>query len=189
MVRRGLIAALFTVLVPAAAAAQIGEYSGLVTAFLGGARGGDVRDRGWTPGASVAVVDESTRLGVELDLSQVLEFDKTRFAESGVTTLTVNVQGLFTRATSFVRPYAVGGVGFMRVRGCVIDCNITLAETDAAFDLGAGAFVLFNGYIGARGDIRYFRFFKRQGDLPLVDEGHFDFWRISVGGTFAWPIR
>jgi hypothetical protein len=42
---------------------------------------------------------------------------------------------------------------------------------------------------GIRGDVRYFRLFDRPEGLVLRDTGFFDYWRISIGATFSWPIR
>jgi len=39
-----------------------------------------------------------------------------------------------------------------------------------------------------RGDVRYFRFLESHPDLLLTSNG-FDFWRVSIGATFSWPIR
>ena len=188
MDRRRLIAAIFCVLLPAAAEAQPNDFTGLFTGFIGRARGGDIRDSGWTPGASLAVIDPGG-LGAELDLSHVQEFDRARFVESGITTFMVNATGMWRDAASLVRPYAVGGVGVLRARVCVAECQVAVSRTDLAFDGGAGVFVLFNEAFGVRGDIRYFRYFQRNEDLPLLDSGVLDFWRLSIGGTIAWPIR
>jgi hypothetical protein len=48
---------------------------------------------------------------------------------------------------------------------------------------------MFDDATGVRGDVRYFRYLQRHDDLPLRDNGFFDYWRTSIGVTFAWPIR
>jgi hypothetical protein len=190
VVRRRLIAALVCVLLPAAADAQIAKtgFTGFATAFIGPSVGGDIDDAGWTPGAAIAIVDPSG-LGVEIDVSHVRTFNAPRFLESGITTLTVNVTGVWADETAFVRPYVTGGGGLLRARACVSDCRLPVSRTDVGVDVGGGVFVLVNELFGVRGDVRYFRFLQRHADLPLTNNGFFDFWRLSVGATFSWPIR
>jgi Outer membrane protein beta-barrel domain len=187
VVRRGLIVACVSLLWPQVAGAQGANsgYAGFASASIGGARGGDVNDGGWTPGASVAII-EASGLGAEVDLSHVFNFNGDQYLESGVTTLTINFTGVVNHDIGMVRPYATGGVGVLRLRVCGPACR---TRTDWGFDVGGGAFVMFHESWGVRGDVRYFRYFDRLLDSPLVDAGYFDFWRISAGATFEWPIR
>jgi hypothetical protein len=189
--RRGLITiALGCLWLPVAAQAQTSNvgYTGFATAFIGASMGGDIADAGWTPGASVVIID-ANGIGAEVDVSHVRKFDESRFLESGITTLTGNVIGVWHESTSIVRPYLLGGVGLLRARACVANCALAVSRTDWAFDAGGGAYVVFNEFIGARADVRYFRYFQRHTDLPLTDNGFFDFWRTSIGLTVSWPIR
>jgi hypothetical protein len=190
MARRRLILAFVWLLLPAAADAQTAKsgFTGFATVFIGPSFAGDIDDASWTPGAAVTIVDASG-IGVELDLSNVGTIDSRRFVESGITTLTVNVTGVWTDTAAIVRPYVAGGAGVLRVRACVTDCQFAVSRTDAALDIGGGVFVLVNELVGVRGDVRYFRFLERHPDLPLTGSGVFDFWRLSVGATFSWPIR
>ena len=190
VVRRGLIFTLMWVLVPAAASAQrtTTAFTGFATASIGRAHGGDARDAGWAPGVSMKVI-EASGFGAELDLSHVREFDTEHFVESGITTFTFNATAVWSNPTAIVRPYVLAGFGVIRVRACDLDCQPVISRTDLGFDAGAGAYVLFNETIGARAEVRYFRFVQRHDDLPLTDNGFFDFWRTSVGLTFSWPIR
>jgi opacity protein-like surface antigen len=179
-----------TFFVPATAHAQISNspFTGFATAFIGMARGGDVADPSWTPGASIAVIDDSG-LGAELDLSHVRDFNKTRFADSSITSLMINATGIWVDAPALVRPYVVVGVGLLRARACFPDCQQTASRTDVGFDAGGGVFVIFKELIGVRGDVRYFRYLQRPTDLPLTEQGFFDFWRTTIGATITWPIR
>jgi hypothetical protein len=190
VVRRRLIAVLVCFVLPAAAEAQIAKtgFTGFVTGFIGPSLGGDIDDAGWTPGAAIAIVDPNG-LGVEIDVSHVRTFNAPRFVESGITTLTVNVAGVWTDETAFIRPYVSGGGGLLRARACVSDCRSAVSRTEVGVDVGGGAYVLINELVGVRGDVRYFRFLERHPDLPLTSSGFFDFWRLSVGATFSWPIR
>jgi hypothetical protein len=187
VVRRGLIVACLSLLWPPFAVAQVASstYSGFATGFVGGAAGGDVHDGGWTPGVSVAII-EASGLGAEVDLSHVFNFNGDRYLESGVTTLTINFTGVVNHDTGMIRPYVTGGAGVLRLRVCAPGCH---TRTDWGLDVGGGAFVMFHEWWGVRGEVRYFRYFDRLLDVPLADVGHFDFWRISGGATFQWPIR
>ncbi len=187
MVRRGLIVACVWLLWAQAAGAQVANssYAGFATVFIGGARGGDVHDGGWTPGASVAII-EASGLGAEVDLSHVFDFNGDQFVDSGVTTLTLNFTAVVNHDTAMVRPYVTGGVGVLRLRVCGPACR---TQTDWGMDVGGGAFVMLREWGGVRGDVRYFRNFDRLLDVPLLDVGYFDFWRISAGAVFQWPIR
>jgi hypothetical protein len=190
VVRRGLIVTFVCLLVPGAAFAQrtTTNFTGFATVLIGGTHGGDAADTGWTPGASVAVI-EANGWGAEIDLGHAREFDSSRFEESGITTLMFNATGVWSNPTALVRPYLVVGAGLIRVRACPVECVDGTNRTDAGFDAGAGAFVIFNEIIGARFDMRYFRYLQRHDDLPLTDNGFFDFWRTSIGITFQWPVR
>ena len=190
VVRRRLITVLVCLLLPVAADAQIAKtgFTGFATGFIGSSLGGDIDDAGWTPGAAIAIVDASG-IGVELDLSHVRTFNAPPFIESGITTFAVNVTGVWMDETAFVRPYVIAGAGLLRARACVADCDLAEHRTEVGLDVGGGAYLLVNELFGIRGDVRYFRFLERHPDLLLTSNGLFDFWRVSVGATFSWPIR
>jgi hypothetical protein len=184
-----LILVLVLIGAPAAADAQgRNEFTGFTAVYLGVAAGGDVADAGLTPGLSLAVVDRNG-FGAEVDLSHASQFDDDRFAESGITSLTLNATWIWLQQDALVQPYVLGGAGLLRVRACAADCAPAVSRTDWAMDAGGGAFVIINETIGVRGDVRYFRFLQRHRDLPLTDNGFFDFWRTSVGVVFSWPVR
>jgi hypothetical protein len=174
------------VLVASLAQAQPALYTGMITPYLGGAGGGDVDGRAVTPGVSMTVLD-SSGIGAEVDLSHTREIDDSRFSSSAVTSFTVNVVGMWQAWT--LRPFVVSGVGLLRVRAEIAEQGLVTSRTDWAFDAGGGALYMFNDIVGVRGDVRYFRYLQRFGDLPLRDNGFFDYWRTTVGVTLAWPIR
>ncbi len=184
------MAAVLCLLVPCAAAAQQPKnaITGFATVFLGSSFAGDVEDPGWTPGASVAVV-ESGGFGAEIDLSHARRFDSDRFSESGITSLMFNATGIWNDPAALIRPYLVVGAGLIRVRACVADCRLVASRTDFGFDAGAGAFVLVNEIVGVRGDVRYIRYAQHHDDIPLTDSGFFDFWRVTGGVSFSWPAH
>jgi hypothetical protein len=177
-------------LVPVAASAQSvsNNYTGFVTVSLGGSHGGDARDSGLALGLSGAVVD-FRGFGAEVELFHVREFDSSRFVESGLTTLLANVIWISPDARARYRPYVAVGAGLLRVRACGEGCSPRVSRTDWAMDAGAGMYIMINESFGFRGDLRYFRYIQRHGDIPLTDNGFFDFWRTSGGVVYSWPIR
>jgi hypothetical protein len=177
--------ALLVVGAAGSAQAQSFNFSGLLTGHVGVTGTNDVRDRSVTPGASMAVLDDNG-IGVEVDLAHVNDFDGVAFVESGITSAMLSV--IVMPPTETVRPFAVVGAGVMRVTGTGFDAS-SFGRTEGGWSAGGGALFMFNDALGIRGDARYFRHFSRHEDVPLGGDGVLDFWRTSVGVTFAWPIR
>lgn len=165
------------------AGAQSREINGLLTGHLGRAAGGDIADGAAAPGASIAVM-EGSGWGAEIDFGYVPDFEA-RFADSSIVTGMVNVIGMVQHPR--YRPFGVGGLGGMRVRASVFEGVPAVSRTALAFNGGGGLLVIFNDTIGVRGDLRYFSFFESYADLPAA--GRLDFWRLSIGATYSWPIR
>lgn len=186
VVRLRLALTIAGILAAAGAEAQSALYTGMLTPHLGTSAGGDVRGGAVTPGASIAVVD-SNGIGAELDLGHSRGVDGDRFSESAITSFMVNAVGLWPRPA--IRPFVVAGVGLLRVRAALADRGLETSQTDWGMSAGAGAVYMVNEMVGVRGDVRYFRYFQRHPDLPLLDNGFFDYWRTSVGVTLAWGIR
>lgn len=168
------------------ASAQPALYTGLLTGHVGSADGGDVREGGLTLGASIGVHD-SNGLGAEVDLGHTRRFDDLRFVESGITSVMVNFLGIYPNAR--LRPFVIAGGGLIRVRTSIAQGQPVTNRTDFGMNGGGGVLYMFSDAVGIRGDVRYFRFFQRHDDLPLLDNGFFDYWRTSIGVTFAWPIK
>ena len=168
-------------------AAQPTPITGMLSGHLGVAAGGDTDNVGLTPAASVAVI-ESNGWGAEIDLGHTWRFAGDAFAESGITTLMVNVIGLWTSTT--IRPFGTAGVGLLRVHAALADGDAAAVNrTDWGFNAGGGVLIMLDDKVGVRGDLRYLRYFQRHPDLPMTDSGFFDFWRTSIGVTWTWPIR
>jgi opacity protein-like surface antigen len=183
----GIVAIPVLLATATAASAQGGAlYTGVLTGHVSTADGGDVREGGLTLGASVGVIDEGG-LGVEVDLGHTREFDDLRFVESGITSLMVNFLG--SHPGPRFQPFIVAGVGLLRVRTALALGEPVTSRTDWGFNGGGGLTYMFNDAVGVRGDVRYLRYFQRHDDLPLLDNGFFDYWRTSIGVTFAWPIK
>jgi opacity protein-like surface antigen len=166
--------------------AQPALYVGMLTPHIGVAAGGDIRERGVTPGVSLAVLD-TNGIGAEVDLGHSRRVDADRFSESAVTSLMVNFLGMWMRPP--VRPFVVAGAGLLRVRTAIPNGVTITSRTELGLSAGAGASYIFNDIVGVRGDVRYFRYFQRHPDLPLLDNGFFDFWRTSFGVTLSWTIQ
>ena len=88
-----------------------------------------------------------------------------------------------------MRPFVVAGAGLLRVRTSLAFGEPVTSRTDWGFNGGGGVQWMITDAVGVRGDVRYFRYFQRHDDLPLLDNGFFDYWRTSVGLTFSWPIK
>lgn len=187
-VARSRVAVLTLVVVCAAGRvqAQSFNFTGLLTAHVGISATNDVRDASATPGASMAVLDDHG-LGVEVDVARLGNFDDARFTESSVTSAMVNVIAMREHQT--LRPFVVIGAGLIHVSGALLDGVSSVDRTDVGWNAGGGLLFLFNEVFGIRGDARYVRLFSQHRDLPLSGDGVLDFWRTSVGLTFAWPIR
>jgi hypothetical protein len=166
--------------------------------YLGVVTGGDTHTNGFTFGFSTAYVDESS-WGAEFDFAHSTAFNDVDFQSSGLTTVMFNLMvapkikrgatgtnGAQITAVSRLRPFAVAGVGAIRARGCAVDCVRELSRTDLGFDAGGGAIWSFSDIYGIRGDVRYFRYAQIHQDLPRLDNGAFDFWRVTVGGVITW---
>jgi len=84
-----------------------------------------------------------------------------------------------------VRPYFVGGLGWMNSHQDASPGFAELNGNDFAFDLGGGVMGFFTDHVGLRGDLRYFR--NVNSDLfdndanPELKLGALDFWRASLG--------
>ena len=84
-----------------------------------------------------------------------------------------------------IRPYLVGGLGYIRSHQVASPGFAELNGHDAGFDLGGGVMGFFADHVGLRGDLRYFRTIS--SDLfdsdanPELKLGNLDFWRASIG--------
>ena len=184
---RVAVAAVTMLLLSASSArAQSRVFTGMVTGHLGAAANGDVRDWAVAPGASMNVIDENG-LGAELDLSHIGDFDTASFADSSITTAMLNFKFLYPHGR--VRPFLVAGAGVMRVRVTLFPGQSSISQTDNAWNAGGGVIYMLNEAIGLRGDVRYFRHFGRQTNLPLADNGGLEFVRSSFGVSFSWPLE
>lgn len=168
---------------PAGAQQRRGEELSLFAPYIGVTTGGDTNTQGATFGFSTAYVDE-TNWGGEFDIAHSTSFND-QFQSSGLTTMMLNVM-FAPRATKQLRPFVLGGAGLIRVRGCTENCVREVSETDFGLDAGGGAMWSLSDAWGLRGDVRYFRYVNTNRDVPRLNNGPFDFWRVTIGGTYTW---
>jgi opacity protein-like surface antigen len=87
-----------------------------------------------------------------------------------------------------VRPFLTAGAGLVRVRA-MMPGEPSVGQTEAGWSAGGGTTYFLNDALGFRVDVRYFRQFGRQDAIPLGTNGVLDFFRWSVGATYAWPLK
>jgi hypothetical protein len=177
-----LAACVLGVLRPTTASAQQ-EYS-YFAAYVGTTSGGDTTVAGPNFGFSTAYVTENN-WGTELDVSHSTKFNDQGYEATGLTTAMINVLAI-PRVWKLARPYGVFGAGIIRARGCTTNCVREFSRTDLGLDAGGGVYVPVTDFFGARADVRYFRYATIHRDLPRLDNGAFDFWRVSFGGVLTW---
>jgi opacity protein-like surface antigen len=178
--------AVVALLVPTLAHAQMlasRQEISMFSAYVGTTTGGDTTTNGATYGFTLAYIPESY-WGVDFDLSHSTKFNDA-YESSALTTAMVDVVAS-PYITRWVRPYGLFGVGAIRARGCVTNCIRELSRTDFGLDAGGGVFIPVNSSVGARAEVRYFRYAAIHNDLPRLDNGPFDFWRVTFGGFVAW---
>ena len=185
---RSRLGALVVVLVCANGARADAQsfFTGLLTGYIGVARDGDIGDAARTGGASIAVIDDNG-VGAEIDVGYTGSFDEDFFDDASVASFMLNFIGIYSEGA--FRPYVNLGVGAVHLRTSLFPGQPTSTQTEPAWDAGGGLFVVLNEYVSLRGDVRYFRLWERPTELVLRDPGFFDYWRLSIGATFTWPMR
>lgn len=159
------------------------ENESFVAPYIGATTGGDTNVNGFTFGLSTGWFSESS-WGGELDIAHSTKFNDT-FEDSGLTTVMLNLM-VAPRVTRQLRVFVLAGGGLIRTRGCTTNCVREISETDFGLDGGGGAIWSLSESWGVRGDLRYFRYVNTNRDVPRLDNGPFDFWRFTVGGTYTW---
>jgi len=180
-------ALLLSALVSAPAAAQT-----TLTPFAGSTFGGETTENRYVYGG---VVGFGSGTGVDIDFGYAPNFFGDTDDPFGdldgklnITTLMFNIRFGGSKAPG-LSPFVSGGAGLMRASisspGDLFD---SLSRNDFALNAGGGLTGYFNGHIGLRGEIRYFRSLQGESgaggiiidprDFDLAD---FDFWRGTVG--------
>ena len=163
-----------------------------ITPYAGGQFGGDTQENKFNLGAGVGYLGAG-KYGVEADFNYAPNFfsssDSINFDATDSNLATVMFNGIVTLPPSFrVRPYATGGVGWMRSQIDDIAGAFAVKNNDFGFNVGGGLFAQFNDHVGWRTDVRYFRsVVDDEEDLDFdVGLGSFDFWRATAGLTFTF---
>lgn len=136
----------------------------------------------------VSVVTLGEVVGFDIDFADApgfFEGDQHLVLSGHVTTLTGNVVvAAPRRLTEYVlRPYAVGGLGLMRIHRDDYFNVFTVNRVAPAFDVGGGILMFLTNRIGTSLEMRRFQTFDRQSDDPgLTVNGveRTSFWRASV---------
>jgi hypothetical protein len=125
--------------------------------------------------------------GVEADFGHAPGFfqrdNQVLVSDSSATTLTGNIVVALPRrlAEYSLRPYFVGGAGFMAVRLDLALGNPFISRNLQAMDLGGGVTGFLTKRIGVSWDVRYFRSIDRtfESGLSLASE-QLSFWRANM---------
>jgi hypothetical protein len=173
------------VLTSAPALAQtMSKRNWVVAPFVGSTSGGDATQSATTVGVSGGWRGNSW-VGVEGDLGWTPEF----FEQDGFRTerhvLTVMGNGVlnFPTGSERLRPYVSGGLGLFRPELAEAGGLFSVDASKLGWDAGGGA-EFFQGHVGVRGDLRYFRGVGNSAnDVNAfdLDFSRFGFWRATVG--------
>jgi hypothetical protein len=181
MSKRALPLLFVTLALAAPASAQT-----YLTPFAGVAFSGDTDDSKLTFGGDLTFAGGGP-LGFSVDFGYTKDFfgSAPPVGDNNVTTLMGN---LVLITPGKLRLYGSSGVGLLKTRVKDVDGFFDVGSTDFGFNVGGGLYIVGDGPIGARGDIRYFR---RLSD-PQPD-GEFDisfgglsYWRATAGITFKF---
>lgn len=169
----------------------------LITPFVGLKFGGDTTfvdfDRGadntkLTLGGSLARISDGI-FGFEADFGYTPRFfdpGPGGLTVSGsVTTLTGNVLVLVPRAITgySLRPYAVGGLGWMRVD---LDQLLPVNSNLWGMTLGGGAIGALTDVTSLRFELRYFKNLTGDESANTIGSTRLAFWRATIGVSFTY---
>jgi Outer membrane protein beta-barrel domain len=163
------------------ASAQGTSYHSFATGFAGAMAGGDLPRTSLALGAAVTVNEESG-WGADMDFS-FADDDSTQRALD-VTAFMVNAN--WTKPHGFWRPYFSGGVGALRLHGCITACPEVSTTTDLGVNAGGGTFITINDVLFVRAEGKYLWAPGQHSDSSRPD--NYGFWRASIGFTFMWTL-
>lgn len=183
---RALLFVLAVILMSSApASAQTASSTKWVVApFVGSTAGDDAAQSATTVGVSGGWRGDGW-LGVEGDLGWTPEFfeqDGFRTTRRVLTLMGNGVLNVPTRSNN-LRPYVSGGLGLFHPRLTEAGGIFDVDARKLGWDAGGGA-EFFQGSLGVRGDLRYFRGLRKtDADVNAfdLDFSTFGFWRATVG--------
>lgn len=172
------VPALLVLILPSTAFAD-----GLFTPFAGVSFGNDQTEKVTTFGASLAGMAGGI-FGFELDFGQTADAktDAVFAANSRVTTVTGNV--IVGVPLGAVRPYVVGGLGWLRTSLTADGQGGQMGSVTSdglGVDIGGGLMGFFGDHVGARADIRYIRAVTAGESVFEFDFEQFNFVRFTGG--------
>ncbi len=179
---------------PCAAAADI-----FVSPFIGLKFKGDTNELDLENGAGETkptlgfsgVVVSDKGFGVELEFGYSSRFferaDRALVTRSGVTTVTGNVllAAPLSITRESLRPYVVGGLGWMHASANDILAFGPVSNDFLGLTLGAGAVGFIGDVTGLRFDLRYLKSLTSSDTSNVSgDRARLSFWRATVGVVF-----
>jgi hypothetical protein len=188
--------------------------SSLVACVLLAVPGAASADILLTPFAGISFLEQEQKkltYGVGLSLGGLIgiegEVARVSLAEQGIVGTSVNLEtNLTTYMGNFVlrvpvgsvQPYAVGGLGLIKLSGDVdapyLGNVLSVSGTELGLNFGGGLYVFLGDNLGIRGDLRYFRTIGEVTLEDITDFGgfsslpvpQFDFWRATAGVTLKF---
>jgi hypothetical protein len=172
----------------AVAGASQASAETILTPWAGVVFSGDTPKTHGVYGGSLAFT-QATGIGFEVDFGYSPDFFENDIglgADSNLTTLMGNL--MFSGAIGGnSRIYGTVGGGLQKSSVEGADDFFDVDRNDFGVNAGGGLILFFSEHVGVRGDARYFRSLQDidVGDLA-VSLGHFDFWRVYGGLSFAF---
>ncbi len=160
------------------AAPNTARADGIFTPFVGASFGESDVEKVTTVGASLAAMAGGV-FGFEIDFARTTEASTdAAFIDNGRAT-TVMGNLIIGIPIKGVRPYAVGGLGWLQTEASAD--TITEKRDGLGFDVGGGLMGVFSEHVGARFDLRYTRSISLGEGLGEIIFEELAFWRASVG--------
>jgi hypothetical protein len=181
---RALLFVLAVILMSSGPASAQTSSKWVVAPFVGSTAGDDATQSATTVGVSGGWRGDGW-LGVEGDLGWTPEFfeqDGFRTTRRVLTLMGNGVVNVPTRSNN-LRPYVSGGLGLFHPRLSEAGGIFDVDAHKLGWDAGGGA-EFFQGSLGVRGDLRYFRGLRKtDADVNAfdLDFSKFGFWRATVG--------
>jgi hypothetical protein len=163
------------------AAAQDGTYRGFATAFAGWHGSGDL-PRATIPFGGAVSVNEDSGWGADMELV----FSDDDSGSTAVDVLTFMLNANWTKPQGTWRPYIGGGLGALRLHGCLIGCPNVSSTTDLGANVGGGIYVRASDIVFVRGEVKYLWAPGKHPDLSRPD--NYGFVRASIGITVMWTM-
>src|SRR5262245_5150719 len=147
---------------------------------LNGPRLNECQEKTINAGVSVGAVGNLYGLEEEMAYAPNI-FGHAPGFSSSVFTLMIN--GVLIPRVGPLRPYAFAGMGLIRTHVELTTAGtFATPDSDFGWDAGGGLIGFFNGRLGARGDLRYFRSAQNTRVVGFtLPNSKLNFWRASAG--------